>query len=98
MRHIAIPDFALQDWTERNLLSLIACVSNANASDMFTTQVGNIFFARHHDHIYGRATFFRINPDLPHFPRSSSGARGGVSVPAGSSRIPATPFDHHSLE
>jgi hypothetical protein len=49
MRHIAIRDFALQDWTERNLISLTACASNANASDMFTKQVGNILFARNHD-------------------------------------------------
>jgi hypothetical protein len=80
MRHIAICDFALQDWTERNLMSLTAGASNANASDMFTKQVGKILFARHHDHIYGRTTFFRINHDLLHDPRSSSGARGGVLV------------------
>jgi hypothetical protein len=77
MNHIAIRDFALQDWTERNLISLTACASNANASDMFTKQVGNILFARHHDHISDRTTFFRINTDLLHVPRSSSGARGG---------------------
>jgi hypothetical protein len=98
MRHIAIRDFALQDLTERNLISLIACVSSANASDLFTKKVGKILFVHHHDHISGRTTFFRINPDLPHVPRSSSGAKGGVSVPAGSSRIPATPFYHHCLE
>jgi hypothetical protein len=80
MRHIDIRDFALKDWTERNLISLTACASNANASDMFTKQVGKILFARHHDHISGRTTFFRINPDLLHFPRSSSEARGGVLV------------------
>jgi hypothetical protein len=80
MRHIAIRDFALQDWTERNLISITACASNTNASDMFTKQVRNILFARHHDHISGRTTFFRINPDLLHVPRSSSGARGGVVV------------------
>jgi hypothetical protein len=77
MRHIAICDFALQDWTERNLIALTARASNANASDMFTNQVGNILFARHHDHISGRSTSFRINPDLLHVPRFSSGARGG---------------------
>jgi hypothetical protein len=77
MRHIVIRDFALQDWTKQNLISLTACSSNANASDMFTKQVGKILFARHHDHISGRTTFFRINPDLLHVPRSSSGARGG---------------------
>jgi hypothetical protein len=98
MRHIAIRDFALQDWTERNLISLTACASNANASDKFTKQVGKIFFSRHHDYISGPTTFFRINPDLLHVPRSSSGARRGFSVPTGSSRIPATPFGHHSLE
>jgi hypothetical protein len=72
MRHIAIRDFALQDWTERNLISLTSCASNANASDIFTKQVGKILFARH-----GRTTFFRINPDLPHVPISSSGTRRG---------------------
>jgi hypothetical protein len=77
MRQIAIRDFALQDWTERNLISLTACASNANASDMFTKQVGNILFARHHGDIYGRTTFFRINPDLLHVPRSLSGASEG---------------------
>jgi hypothetical protein len=70
MRHIVIRDFVLQDWTERNLISLTACVSNANASYMFTKQVGNILFARHHDHISGRTTFFRINADLLRVPRS----------------------------
>jgi hypothetical protein len=98
MHHIAIRDFALQDWTERNLISLTDCASNANASDMFTKQVGNILFAHHHDHISSRTMFFRINPELLHVPISLSGARGGVSVPAGSSRIPATTFDHHILE
>jgi hypothetical protein len=77
MRNIDIHDFALQDWTERDLIALTACASNDNASDMFLKQVGNILFARHHDHISGRSTFFRINPDLLHVPRSSSGARGG---------------------
>jgi hypothetical protein len=76
MRHIAIRDFALQDWTEQNLIALTACASNANASDMFTRQVGKILFARHRDHISGSSTFFRINPELLHVPRSSSGARG----------------------
>jgi hypothetical protein len=92
MRYIAIRDFALQDWTERNLIALTACSSNANASDMFTKQVGKIFFARHHDHISGRSTFFRINPDLLHVPRSSSGSRGGVSVPTLQTGYPAAPL------
>jgi hypothetical protein len=43
MRHISIRVFALQDWTERNLISLTACASNANASGMFTKQLGKIF-------------------------------------------------------
>jgi hypothetical protein len=98
MHHIDIRDFALQYWTERKLISLTACVSNANALDMLTKQVGKILFARHHDHISGRTTLFRINPDLLHVPRSSSGVRGGVSVPAGISRITTTTLDNHSLE
>jgi hypothetical protein len=80
MRHIGIRDFALQDWTEHNLIALTACASNANALDMFTKQVGKISFPRHHDHISVRSTFLRINPDLLHVPRSLSGARGGVLV------------------
>jgi hypothetical protein len=43
MRHIVICDFALQDWTERNFITLTMCASNANASDMLTKQVGKIF-------------------------------------------------------
>jgi hypothetical protein len=62
MRHVAVCDFALQDWTEINIITLAACASNSNASDMFTKQVGNILFARHKYHISGRTTFFRINP------------------------------------
>jgi hypothetical protein len=44
MRHIAFSDLALQDWTERNIITLTACASNANAYDMFTKQVGKILF------------------------------------------------------
>jgi hypothetical protein len=54
--------FALQDWTERNLIALTACASNANASDMFTKQVGKILFACHNGQISGWTTLFWINP------------------------------------
>jgi hypothetical protein len=76
MRHIAIRDFTLQDWTERDLVTLVSCPSNANAYDMFTKQVGKILFARHTDQISGRTTFFRTQMNLL-APRLSSGARGG---------------------
>jgi hypothetical protein len=80
----------------------MACASCANASDMFTKQVGNIFFAHHNDNISGCTTFFCINSYLLLVPGHASGARvGGVSVLAGfvrSSRIPAIPFEIHSLE
>jgi hypothetical protein len=76
MRHIAIRDFALQHWTERDLVTLVSCPSNANASNMFTKQVGKILFARHTDHLSGRTTFFRTQVTLL-APRLSSGARGG---------------------
>jgi hypothetical protein len=62
MCHIVIRDFMLQDRTERNSITLMTCASNMNASNMFTNQVGKIFFARHKDHISGRTTLFRINP------------------------------------
>jgi hypothetical protein len=62
MHHIAIRDFALQDWTERNIITLKVCASNMNASDMFTNQVGKILFARHNYHISCRTIFFWIYP------------------------------------
>jgi hypothetical protein len=77
MRGIAIRDFMLQDWTERNLIALTACASNANASDMFIKQVGNIFFARHNDKISGRTTFFRINPRPSSCPQTYVWSQGG---------------------
>jgi hypothetical protein len=43
MRHIEIHDFTLQDWNDRDLVTLVSCPSNANASDMFTKQVGKSF-------------------------------------------------------
>jgi hypothetical protein len=64
MHHITIRDFALQDWTARNLIALAVCASKANASDMFIKQVGKILFSRHNDHISNWITFFSINPDL----------------------------------
>jgi hypothetical protein len=36
IRHISIRDFALQDWTDHDLVTLVSCPSNADASDMFT--------------------------------------------------------------
>jgi hypothetical protein len=79
MRHIAIRDFALQDWTDRDLVTLVSCPSNANASNMFTKQVGKILFARHTDHISGMTTFFRTQMTLL-ASRLSSGASGGWLV------------------
>jgi hypothetical protein len=78
MSHIAIHDFALKDWTERNIAVLTACALNANSFDMSTKQVGKILCARHNDHISSRTTFFWINSDLLLVPRHSSGSRGGV--------------------
>jgi hypothetical protein len=75
MRHIAIRDFVLQEWTERNLIALSAS-SNVNASDIFTKQVGNILFTRHNEHISGWNTFFWINPDLLLGSRHPSGSWG----------------------
>jgi hypothetical protein len=50
------------DWTERHIIALMACASNANASDMFTKKVGKILFARQNDYISSRTIFFRFNP------------------------------------
>jgi hypothetical protein len=58
----------------------MACASHVNASDMLTKKVGIMLFSHHNDHIYGRITFFRINPHLLLVPRHASGARGGVLV------------------
>jgi hypothetical protein len=61
MRHIASHDFALQEWTGRNLMALKASASNENVSDMFTKQVGKNWCASYKYYIYGRNDFFRIN-------------------------------------
>jgi hypothetical protein len=91
VRHIAIRDFALQYWTEHNIIVLLSCSSNENASDMVTNQVGKILFACHNDNISGRSAFFRVNP-LIRVPRPPSGARGGVHVTCGSPGFLSTPF------
>jgi hypothetical protein len=90
IRHIAIRDFALQDWTERDLITLASCPSNVNASDMFTKQVGKILFARNTDHISGRTTLFCTQVTLL-APKLSSGARGGVSAYPAFDRISRNP-------
>jgi hypothetical protein len=76
MQHIAIHNFALQDWTEHNPIALLSCSSNDNALDMFTEQVSKFLFAHHNDNTSGRSAFFRVNP-LIRDPRPPSGARGG---------------------
>jgi hypothetical protein len=81
MHHITIRDFALQDWTERNIITLTARASNANASDMIAKQVGKNLIACHNHNISGRTTFFRINYDLLLVPRHPSGSRGGCWCP-----------------
>jgi hypothetical protein len=91
MRHIAIRDFTLQDWTDCDLVTLVSCPSNANASDMFAKQVGNILFVRHTYHISGGTTFFCTQLTLL-APRLSSGARGVVSVPLPLPGFTATPL------
>jgi hypothetical protein len=83
--------FALQDWTEKNSIALMAFASNVNASDMFTNQVGNILFACHNDHISDRSLTFFLSPDIRLDPGAS------VSVSCWSSEYPATSFEIHSL-
>jgi hypothetical protein len=39
MRHIAIPDFALHVWTDRDLVNLVSCPLNVNSS----SKLENIF-------------------------------------------------------
>ncbi len=53
-RHIEIRHYALNDWVERDLVSLEDCASGLNASDIATKQTGGILFARHLDNISGR--------------------------------------------
>jgi hypothetical protein len=53
-RHIEIRQYALNDWVERDLVSLADCASGLNASDLATKQTGGILFARHLDNISGR--------------------------------------------
>jgi hypothetical protein len=78
---IAIRNFALQDWTERNLIALMVCASNTNASDMFTKQVGKslhvimiTFPAKPH--------YFGLILDLLLVPNHRLGPGGGSVFPA----------------
>jgi hypothetical protein len=77
MHHISIRDFALQDWTERNIIALTACASNVNASDMFTNQVGKILLTHNNNHISGRTLFFRVNPGPSSCPQTCIWSQGG---------------------
>jgi len=52
-RHIDIRHCALNDWVERDLVTLEDCASGLNASDLATKQTGGILFARHLDNISG---------------------------------------------
>ena len=53
-RHIDIRHYALNDWVERDLVTLEDCPSGLNASDLATKQIGGILFARHLDNISGQ--------------------------------------------
>jgi len=78
MRHLDIREFALQDWTERDLVTLISCPSHSNCSDMLTKQVGSILYARHADTITGRLWFFRLHQDLSASTATARVESGGV--------------------
>jgi hypothetical protein len=50
-RQIDIRHYALNDWVERDLVTLEDCASGLNASDLATKHTGGILFARHLDNI-----------------------------------------------
>lgn len=53
-RHIAIREYALLDWVERDLIAMESISTALNASDIVTKQLGRILFHRHWDNVSGR--------------------------------------------
>ena len=53
-RHMEIKHFALQDWIEQDLLSLLRIDTSSNISDGFTKQLGRSQFHKHRDSLMGR--------------------------------------------
>ena len=53
-RHMEIKHFALQEWIEQDLLSLLRVDTSSNISDGFTKQLGRSNFHKHRDSLMGR--------------------------------------------
>ena len=53
-RHVEMKHFALLDWVERDLLTLVSVRSSANIADALTKALGRILHYRHFDKIMGR--------------------------------------------
>jgi hypothetical protein len=53
-RHIDIKTFALTDWVERDLLTLLDILSAENCADHLTKALPKIIYYRHTDTLMGR--------------------------------------------
>jgi hypothetical protein len=61
-RHIDIRAFALLDWHERDVISLVSLDSSLNSSDLLTKQLARILFSRHWDCVSGLVFYYVVYP------------------------------------
>jgi deoxyuridine 5'-triphosphate nucleotidohydrolase len=63
-RHVETRHFAIQEWVERDLLTLLRIATNDNYSDVLTKATGRILFYRHMNYIMGkiRPSYVQFEP------------------------------------
>jgi hypothetical protein len=64
-RHVETRHFAIQDWVERDLLTLIRITTHDNYSDVLTKATGRILFYRHMNYIMGKLRPSYVTFDPP---------------------------------
>lgn len=64
-RHIDIKMFALTDWVERDLITLVDIVTSDNCADHMTKALPKVLFYRHTDTLMGRRIPDYVTKHLP---------------------------------
>jgi hypothetical protein len=64
-RHVETRHFAIQEWVERDLLTLLRIATNDNYSDVLTKATGRVLFYRHMNYIMGKLQPSYVKFDPP---------------------------------
>ena len=64
-RQVETRHFAIQEWVERDLLTLLRIATNDNYSDVLTKATGRVFFYRHMNYIMGKLRPSYVKFDSP---------------------------------